>query len=99
PAVVGQRMDHHDGVLPRLDDLVEVADGAEAGGDGERAVLPDRLAAADEVAPGEIARREVVVASDGDERAAEAPGHVLHEPRLAAARRALEHHREPPLVA
>ena len=28
PPVVGQRMDHDDRVLPRLDDLVEIADGA-----------------------------------------------------------------------
>src|SRR5690606_1291939 len=46
PPVVRQRVDHDDGVLARLDDLVEVADRAEAGVERQRAVLADRLAAA-----------------------------------------------------
>ena len=60
----------------------------------ERAVLPHRLAAPNQVAAGEVARGEIVVAGDGDERPAEAPGHVLDEAGLAAAGRALEHDRQ-----
>ena len=50
-------------------------------------------------ASGEVARREVVVAGDGDERPAEQVRHVLDEACLAAARRALEHDGKPLLVA
>ena len=97
--IVGQRVDDDDGVLPRLDDLVEVADRAVTGGEGQRAVLPHGLAAADEVAAEQIVRRQVVVAGDRHERAPEPPRHVLDEARLAAAGRALEHHGEVALVA
>jgi hypothetical protein len=48
-------VEHDDGVLPRLHQLVEVADRAEARGHGERAVEPHRLAAAHEPAAGEVA--------------------------------------------
>ena len=40
-AVVGERMQHHDRVLPRLDDLVQIADRARAHRARERPVLPD----------------------------------------------------------
>ena len=62
----------------------------------QRAVLPHRLAAANQVAAGEVAGREIVVAGDRDERPAEPPGHVLDEAGLAAAGRALEHDRAGP---
>src|SRR6185437_1474079 len=98
-AIVGQRMDDDDGILPRLDDLVEIADGAEPRRGGERPVDPHRLFTTNEEAPGEVARREVVVAGDGDERAVELPRHMFDEPRLSAAGRALEHDRQATLVA
>jgi hypothetical protein len=97
--VIGEWMDDHQCVLSRLDDFVEVADGARPGGRCERTVHPDRLTAANEITSGEIAGREIVVAGDGDERAAEPVGHVRDEAGLAAAGRSLEHDREPALVA
>src|SRR5690606_3396410 len=45
------------------------------------------------------AGRQVVMAGDGDQRAPEAPGHVLDETRLAAAGGPLDHHRQLALVA
>ena len=65
----------------------------------ERAVLPHGLAAADQPAPDEVARGEVVVAGDRDQRPPEPPRHVLDEARLAASGRALEHDGEPARVA
>jgi hypothetical protein len=59
----------------------------------KRPVDPHRLVADDEVAADEVRRGEVVVAGDGDERPREPPGHVLDEPRLAAAGRPLEQYR------
>src|SRR5690606_38332985 len=47
-------------------------------------------------APDEVGAGEVLVARDRDERALELERHVLEEPRLAAAGRALEHDREAP---
>ena len=92
-------MDDDDRVRARFDDLVQIADGAEPRGPRERAVEPDGVAAANEIAAGEIARRQIVVTGDGDERPSETPGHVLDEPGLAAAGRALEHERQPARVA
>ena len=56
----------------RFDDLVEIADRAEPRRQRERAVEPDGLAAANQIAAGEVAGREIVVAGDGDERPARA---------------------------
>ena len=97
--VVGQRMDDDDRVLPRFDDLVEVADRAVPRGQRERAVEPHRVAASNEIAAGEVARRQIVVARDRHERPAQTPRHVLDEARLAAAGRPLQHHRQPAGVA
>ena len=92
--MVGERVDHDGGVLAGLDDLVEVADRALAHGPGQRAVDPRGLAALEQEAPDEVGGRQVVVARDGDERPLEVVGHGLDEARLAAAGRALEHHRQ-----
>ena len=62
-------MDHDDRVLPRLDDFVEIADGAVSCGRRERPVDPDGLVAPNQEASGEIARREIVMAGDRHERA------------------------------
>ena len=58
----------------------------------QRAVEPHGVPSANQVTAGEVAGREIVVAGHGDERPAEAPGHVLDEPGLAAAGRPFEHH-------
>lgn len=70
----------------------DLADRAHAGGGGERPVHPMRFVAMDEIPSGEIARREVVVTGDRDERAFQSPGHVFDEARLPAPRRPFEHH-------
>ena len=85
-------MDDDHRILSRFDDLVEVADGPEPGGERERAVEPHRVVAVNEIAAGEIARRQIVVTGDCHERPAEPPGHVFDEARLAAAGRSLQHH-------
>jgi hypothetical protein len=94
-AMVGQRVDHHRGVLSRLDDFIEVADGPGARRHGQRAVLPARAAGIQQVAAHQVAGRHVLVAGHGDQRAAQLPGHVFDEARLAAAGRPLDHHRQP----
>ena len=66
-AVVGQGVDEDGGVLARLDDLVQVADGAGLDGAGQRAVDPAGGLALEQVAADEVAGREVLVAGDGDE--------------------------------
>ncbi len=102
-SVVGQRVDEDDGVLTCLHDLVEVADGAVPYGPGERSVDPDGLVALDQVAPHEVAAREVLVARNGDEIAGDGAiaavpddgaGHVLEKAGLATSRRSLEQHRQ-----
>ncbi len=93
-AVVGQRVQHHGGVLARLDHLVEVADGALAHRARQRAIGPDRALLADQVATHQVGRAQIVVAAHGDERALQARRHVLHEARLAAAGGPLDQHRQ-----
>ena len=70
-AVVGQRMDDDGRVLPRLDDLVEIADRAVAHRDRERTVMPDGALGVEQVAPDQIGRGHVLVAGDRDQRALE----------------------------
>jgi hypothetical protein len=93
--VVGQRVQHHGGVLARFHHFVQVADGALAHGAGQRAVGPHRVAAADEVAAHQVGRAQVVVAAHRDQRPAQARCHVFHQPRLAAAGGALDEQRQP----
>ena len=92
-AVVGQRMDDDGRVLARLDDFVEIADGAVAHRDRQRPVMPDGALGVEQVAPDQVGCGHVLVAGDRDQRALELPGHVLDEARLAAAGRPLEHDR------
>ena len=95
-AVVGQRMQHDGDVLARLHDLVEIADAAFAHRAGQRAIDPDRVAALEQIASGQIGRREIVVAGDGVQRQPEPRRHVGDEAGLAAAGRALEQQRQAP---
>ena len=94
-AVVGERVEDDRDVLPRLDHLVEVADPALADRSGERPVEPDRLAALEQIAAGEVGGGEVVVAGDGVQPAPEPGRHVGDEAGLAAAGRPLEQERQP----
>src|SRR5690606_9193075 len=98
PPVVRERVNHHHGILPRLDDLVEIAARPHPRGHGERAIPPDRLPSPDNVPSRQAAGGEIVVAGDGHQRAAELPRSVLHEARLAATGGALQHHGETPPV-
>jgi hypothetical protein len=90
-AVVGERMDHDHDVLPRLDNLIQVAERSMSRGERECPILPDRLATTDEKPTGEIARGEIVMARDRDEWTAEEPRHVFDEARLTATCRTFEH--------
>ena len=91
--VVGQRVDHHGGVLARFDDFVEVADGAVAGGNGQRAILPFGALGAEQEAADQIGGGHVLVTRHGDQRFAQLVSHVFDETGLAAAGRAFQHHR------
>ncbi|MNF01057.1 hypothetical protein D3C80_1999880 [compost metagenome] len=48
----------------------------------------------DQEAPNQVAGAQVVMTGDGDQRALEAPGHVLDEAGLATAGWPLEHDRQ-----
>src|SRR5690606_4308712 len=89
----------HDGVLPRFDHLVEIADRAGPHRERQRPVLPYRLAAAHAPAAGEIAGGEIVVTRDRHHGPPEPPRHLLDDARLAAAGGALEHDGEAAIVA
>jgi hypothetical protein len=91
---VGQRVHHHRGVGARLDQFVEIADGTVARRHGQWSVLPARAVGIEQPAPGEVGGAGVVVARHRDQRALQAPRHVLDETRLAAAGRAFQQHRQ-----
>ena len=93
-AVVSKRVNDDGCILAGLHDFIEIADGAVADGACQWPVDPCRFTALDEVPAHEIGCREVIVTGDSDQWTSESPGHVLHEARLAAARRALEQHRK-----
>jgi hypothetical protein len=93
-AVIGERMQHDHRVCARLDHLVEVTDGAGARGAREWPVVPRRAVVVNQVAADQIARGEIVVAGDADERTLQTPRHVLDEARFSAPGRPLEHHGE-----
>jgi len=92
-AVVGQRVQYHGGVLPRLDHFVQIADAAFAYRTGQRAVLPPGALGADQVTTDQVGGGEVVMAGHGVQRQIQPMRHVLHEAGLAAAGRALDQHR------
>src|SRR5438874_2291526 len=85
-------MNDHHRVLPRLDDFVEITDCTMTRRRRQWPVDPDRFLATNEKSAGEVTRREIVVTSNSHQRASESRRHVLDEPRLPAAGRALEHH-------
>lgn len=89
--IVGQRVDQHDRVLARLDYFVKVTNRTVFDCRRERPVVPDCFVAFEQEAAYEIGCRQVFVACDGDQRAIQAPGHILDEASLAAARRPFQH--------
>ncbi len=88
---VGQGMDHHRRVLPRLDDFIEIADGTSAHRQRQRPIMPDRALRREKEAAREIGGRHILVSRDGHQRPAEPPGHMLDKPCLAAAGRPFQH--------
>src|SRR5581483_10468463 len=95
-------MDDDDRVLACFDDFVEIADAAAAHGARERTVEPFGAGRRQQIATDEVRRGEILVTGDRDEWHAttatyiplrQAPGHVLEESRLAAARGPFEQHR------
>ena len=94
PPVIGQRMQHHGGVLAGFHHLVEVADGAAAHGPGEWAVVPDGVAIADQVPADQVGGRQIVVAAHRHQRPAQPCRHVFDEAGLAAAGGALDQQRQ-----
>jgi hypothetical protein len=97
-AVVGQGVQDHGGVLARLHHLVQVADGPFPHRPGQGAIGPEGPGVADQVAPHQVRRGQVVMAGHGVEGPAQALGHVAHQAGLAAAGGALDHHRQAVVV-
>ena len=91
---VGQRMNDDRGVLPRLDDLVDVADRAATNCECQRPVVPNRLAGHQQEAAHEVGRRHVLVRRHRDQRPVEPPCHIFEKPGFAAAGRSLQHDRQ-----
>ena len=92
--VVGQRMDDDRRILAGLDDLVQVADAPMPHRQRQRAVLPDGLVVLEQEPPDQVGGGQVFVARHRDQRQPELVGHVLDEPRLAAAGRSFEDQRD-----
>ncbi len=92
---IGERMDHHRGVLAGLDDLVEITDRAIAHGERQRAVVPHRAFRREQETAGKIGSGHVLVCGDRNQRPLKPPRHVFDKSRLAGAGRALQHHRQP----
>ena len=93
PAIVAQGVDDHRGVLARLDQLVEIADGAVLHGQCERPIDPAGLVVHEQVATHEVAGCQILMARHGDQREAQSVGHMLQKARLSASGRTLEHDR------
>ncbi len=91
---IGERVNGDRGVLPRLDHFVEIADGAQASGHGQRAVLPAGAVGIEQIAAHQVGGGHVFVAGHGNQGLAQLPGHVFDEAGFAAARGALEHDRQ-----
>jgi hypothetical protein len=92
-AMVGERMQHHRGVLPGLDHLVQIADRTLANRAGQRAVHPHRLVTLQQISADQVRGGQVVMAGDGDQGATELVRHRLDEPGLTAPGRALQDQR------
>jgi hypothetical protein len=92
PAVIGQRMNDHGGILTGLHDLVQVADGAQTRRHGQRTILPAGALRIEQETSDQIGGRHIFITRHGDQRFTQLIGHVFHETGLAATRRALEHH-------
>ena len=93
PPVIAQRMNNNRGVLSRLHDFIQIDDGSMFDAKREGPVHPQCLLSLQQITSHEIGCREILMARHRDERTTQAMGHVLHEPRFAAARRPFEHHR------
>ena len=68
-AVVSQRVQHDGGVFACFHHFIQVADGAAAHGARQRAVNPDSVAVANQVAAYQVGGAQIVVAAHGNQRA------------------------------
>src|SRR5262249_53553703 len=94
PPVIGQRVQDHNDIFPCFRDLVQVENGALAYRPGQRAVLPHRVAALDEVTAQEIGGGGVIMTRHGEQGAPDVSRHGLDKAGLATARGAFQHERE-----
>ncbi len=92
--MIGQGMQDDHGVLARLDDFIQIADGPLTHGAGKRAILPDGTVMANKETPDQVAGRQIIVASDRDQWPVQFPGHMFDEAGLATAGRPFEHDRQ-----
>src|SRR5688500_16028103 len=94
PAVVCQRVDNDNCVLPRFDHFVKIADCAGANGTRERTVLPYSGVVAYQKAAHEIRRGQIIMAGHDDEGPLQAPRHMFDKTRFSTACRSFQHHGE-----
>ena len=90
--MVRQRMDHDRRVRARFDDFIEITDSALTHGTGQGTILPDGFPAAQQKAPHQIARSQILVTRHRDQGPAEFLRHGLHQPGFPAAGGALQQH-------
>src|SRR5204863_6106092 len=65
---------------------------SEAHRDGQRPVLPARALRVEQMPADQIRSGHILMASDGDERLAQTPGHILDEAGFAASGGPFQHH-------
>ena len=92
--VVTQGVNDYRRVLPGLDDLIQVTDGAATHRPRQRAVNPDSLPTLDQVAPDQVGSGQIIMAGYRDHGPVQAPAHVFHEPGFAATGGALQQNRQ-----
>ena len=94
PAVVAERVHDYRGVFSGFDDFIQVDDGPVFHPEGQGAVHPHGFFAFEEIPAHQVRRGEILMAGHRNQRALQPVCQVLHEPGLAAARRAFQHHRQ-----
>ncbi len=92
-ARVGQRVDHHGGVLTRFHHFIQIADRAVTRCHGQGAVLPARAVGIEQETSDQVGRGHIFVTRHGDKRLAQLPRHVFDKAGFAAAGGAFQHHR------
>src|SRR6185295_1960409 len=92
-AIIAQGMDDDRGVLPRLDDFIQIDNCAMLHAERQRPIDPHRLLAFEQIPPHEIGGGKIFMAGHRDQGTTKPVGHMLDESGLAAPGWSLQHHR------